>query len=90
MAVEDYDTWRRRKERRLQMEAAGGRRASPLRGLRRSASPGGSPLPSARREASPHEYSSERSRRYPDEVDKSRLRRYGVKESTAGCVPSIP
>ncbi|KAL5111391.1 E3 ubiquitin-protein ligase RBBP6 [Taenia crassiceps] len=74
VAVEDYDTWRRRKERRLQMEAAGGRCVSPLRGPRRSASPSGSPLPTGRRDVSPHEYSSERSRRYPDEVDKSRLR----------------
>ncbi|KAL5961862.1 E3 ubiquitin-protein ligase RBBP6 [Taenia solium] len=74
VAVEDYDTWRRRKERRLQMEAAGGRRVSPLRGLRRSASPSSSPLPTTRQEVSPHEYSSERNRRYPDETDKSRLR----------------
>nr|CDS15367.1 retinoblastoma binding protein [Echinococcus granulosus] len=74
VAVEDYDTWKRRKERRLQIEAAGGRHFSPLHGPCRSASSNGSPLPTARREASPHEYSSDRNRRYPEAMDKSRLR----------------
>uniref|UniRef100_A0A5K3FEC1 Protein kinase domain-containing protein n=1 Tax=Mesocestoides corti TaxID=53468 RepID=A0A5K3FEC1_MESCO len=76
--VEDYDTWRRKKARRQQMEAVAGecrRRLSPFRGTRRrSDSLLSSPLRGDKREASPRGTHVERYRRYAEESDKSRLR----------------
>ena len=71
--IDDYDTWRRKKERRLRMEAVSGVRSSPFREPRRSVSPSASVV-SVRPEASPHECSNEGNRRNI-EVDRSRLRR---------------
>ena len=76
-AVDDYDTWRRKKERRLRMETVAGGRSSPFHDPR-SASPSVSPLISVRPDSSPRECSGERSRRNV-ELDRSRLRRYANK-----------